>query len=224
MVLTFLHMGFLHGLLSVGTPSPQLCQDVFDYNMWQSNRSSKRLFTNLVTLTSSRVVRGTWKEVAAVVGVMVAVLLYNDGLSSLVDLYPPLASRPIISVPMYPFTLTSSFLSLLLVFRTNTAYQRWLEARMVWGSTTNTCRDLTRQLSWRTSVPASEKLRIVQRIAAFPRTLRAHCGSDMVAGQLQDELERLLEPEDVSFILGCKHRPMAVLGAHPTSAAPAAPA
>jgi len=33
-----------------------------------------------------------------------------------------------------------------------------------------------------------------------------------VAGQLQDELERLLEPEDVSFILGCKHRPMAVLG------------
>ena len=40
---------------------------------------------------------------------------------------------PVLSLPMNPFTLSSSFLGLLLVFRTNKAYQRWDEARKNWG-------------------------------------------------------------------------------------------
>jgi ion channel-forming bestrophin family protein len=37
-------------------------------------------------------------------------------------------------------------ISLLLVFRTNTAYDRWWEGRKVWGSMTNTCRNLAIKL------------------------------------------------------------------------------
>jgi putative membrane protein len=40
---------------------------------------------------------------------------------------------PVLQLPMNPFTLSSSFLGLLLVFRTNKAYQRWDEARKNWG-------------------------------------------------------------------------------------------
>ncbi len=44
------------------------------------------------------------------------------------------------------FNLTSFALSLLLVFRTNTGYSRWLEARKVWGGILNRSRDLVRQV------------------------------------------------------------------------------
>jgi ion channel-forming bestrophin family protein len=39
-------------------------------------------------------------------------------------------------------SLLGFIISLLLVFRTNTAYDRWWEGRKVWGSMTNTCRNL----------------------------------------------------------------------------------
>jgi putative membrane protein len=37
-------------------------------------------------------------------------------------------------------------ISLLLVFRTNTAYDRWWEGRKIWGGMTNTCRNLSIKL------------------------------------------------------------------------------
>lgn len=37
-------------------------------------------------------------------------------------------------------------ISLLLVFRTNTAYERWWEGRKVWGGMTNTCRNMAIKL------------------------------------------------------------------------------
>ena len=46
-----------------------------------------------------------------------------------------------------PFTIAMPALSLLLVFRTNTAYARWNEARTLWGGVVNTCRNLQRQAS-----------------------------------------------------------------------------
>ena len=36
-------------------------------------------------------------------------------------------------------------LSLLLVFRTNTSYARWLEARQAWGRIVSHCRNIMRQ-------------------------------------------------------------------------------
>ena len=44
------------------------------------------------------------------------------------------------------FNQTSFALSLLLVFRTNTSYSRWEEARKAWGSLANRARDFARQV------------------------------------------------------------------------------
>lgn len=45
-----------------------------------------------------------------------------------------------------PFNLTSFALSLLLVFRTNASYARWVDARKLWGGVVNRSRDVTRQV------------------------------------------------------------------------------
>jgi len=45
-----------------------------------------------------------------------------------------------------PFSLSSFALSLLLVFRTNSSYNRWWEARKLWGGVVNRSRDIVRQV------------------------------------------------------------------------------
>lgn len=52
---------------------------------------------------------------------------------------------PVLSLPAMFFTLSSPALSLLLVFKTNTSYQRWDEARKNWGAIVNNSRTIMRQ-------------------------------------------------------------------------------
>ena len=44
-----------------------------------------------------------------------------------------------ISIPPFAHTVLGGALSFLMVFRTNTAYSRWWEARLMWGQITVTC-------------------------------------------------------------------------------------
>jgi len=50
-----------------------------------------------------------------------------------------------ISIPMAVPTITGTVLSLLLAFRSNQAYDRWWEARTLWGAIVNDSRTLARQ-------------------------------------------------------------------------------
>ena len=43
------------------------------------------------------------------------------------------------ALPALPFSICMPALSLLLVFRTNTGYARWNEARTLWGGVINNC-------------------------------------------------------------------------------------
>jgi len=47
------------------------------------------------------------------------------------------------------FNLTAFALSLLLVFRTNSSYDRWWEGRKLWGGVVNRTRDFVRQVGGR---------------------------------------------------------------------------
>jgi predicted membrane chloride channel (bestrophin family) len=47
---------------------------------------------------------------------------------------------------MEPLTITSFALSLLLVFRTNSSYDRFVEARKLWGTLANRSCDMMRQV------------------------------------------------------------------------------
>lgn len=72
-------------------------------------------------------------------------------------------------------SLLGIILGLLLVFRTNTAYDRWWEGRRLWGQLVNSSRALARHLH--ALLPAhatARRLRYQQLIAAFPHALARH--------------------------------------------------
>jgi len=82
---------------------------------------------------------------------------------------------------MAPFTLASGSLGLLLVFRTNTAYQRWDEARKNWGKNINHTRNLNRMGNAyydRTGVSDEQRQADLERLSlctwAFVRSMKRH--------------------------------------------------
>lgn len=70
-----------------------------------------------------------------------------------------------LSFPISITTILGTALSLLLGFRTNSAYDRWWEARKSWGEIVNDSRTLVRQAMAFIEAPAEEKDALVSNIA-----------------------------------------------------------
>jgi putative membrane protein len=64
-------------------------------------------------------------------------------------------------------------ISLLLVFRTNTAYDRWWEGRKLWGSVVNDSRNLSSLLS-SLDINTSERTYYTELIIAFSKSMKEH--------------------------------------------------
>ncbi|KAL7528766.1 hypothetical protein ACHAWF_002694 [Thalassiosira exigua] len=74
-----------------------------------------------------------------------------------------------------PHSLIASSIGLLLVFRTNSAYQRFTEGRKTWEQILNICRDITRMTSvYEREVGTKRKQRIQRLLASFPYLLHHH--------------------------------------------------
>jgi putative membrane protein len=69
-------------------------------------------------------------------------------------------------------TILGFVISVLLVFRTNTAYERWWDGRKLWGQLVNTSRNIAVKVG--AFVPESEKPDLKTMIAAFPFALKNH--------------------------------------------------
>eukprot|EP00581_Thalassiosira_minuscula_P019291 CAMPEP_0183711992 /NCGR_PEP_ID=MMETSP0737-20130205/7290_1 /TAXON_ID=385413 /ORGANISM="Thalassiosira miniscula, Strain CCMP1093" /LENGTH=433 /DNA_ID=CAMNT_0025940567 /DNA_START=119 /DNA_END=1420 /DNA_ORIENTATION=+ len=134
-----------------GEGSRKYRRTVYTHDDWVKHRSSDRFAKNLGTLLNSGIYKQVGKEVFATTSVAAFVCLWN----LLVGGYQDLAGvmhDPIITadwamkvgLPLTPFTTISSSLGLLLIFRTNTSYKRWDEARKFWGLNINHTRDLNR--------------------------------------------------------------------------------
>ena len=81
-------------------------------------------------------------------------------------------------------------ISMLLVFRTNTAYDRWWEGRKLWGSLTNNSRNLALKLS--AMLPAGEKAHrhfFIKMIPSFAEALHAHLRREKTRLALFDDEE-----------------------------------
>ena len=92
-------------------------------------------------------------------------------------------------------TLLGGALSLLLVFRTNAAYNRFWEARKIWESVLNRCRDLARFIYLYQEETGAERVsRLISLLCAFPRELRAH----LVGRSLLDDLEVEKKPRPLN--------------------------
>lgn len=78
-----------------------------------------------------------------------------------------------VAVPLGPsfLSILGIILGLLLVFRTNTAYDRWWEGRRLWGQLVNVSRGLSRHL---VITPLERRARYATMLAEFPAVLANH--------------------------------------------------
>lgn len=100
-------------------------------------------------------------------------------------------------------SLLGFVISLLLVFRTNTAYDRWWEARKLWGSLVNNSRNLA--IKAKAIFPESEHLYLQTLVTNFSIALKHHLRNE-------GSLEKLKSCEgfDVKSIANKEHIPNAI--------------
>lgn len=97
-----------------------------------------------------------------------------------------------LSFPVLSSLISNIVLGLMLVFRTNTAYERFWEGRRLWGALVNTSRNLARQI-W-VAIPEEsnqihhEKTIALRSIVAFAVAVKLHLRQQPV----NEELEALL--------------------------------
>lgn len=94
------------------------------------------------------------------------------------------------------FSLLGIVLSILLAFRTTTAYDRWWEGRRMWGQLVNDCRNLA--LYIQSTVPADDHTTrhfFATRISNFCIALKEHLRS----GAKVDEMVYLSEEEKTTY-------------------------
>jgi ion channel-forming bestrophin family protein len=121
-----------------------------------------------------------------------------------------------VSLPHVPLSLFGTAIGVILGFRNNTAYQRWWEARILWGAIVNSSRSLARQtLSMIVPVddsPAEREeialtqQRIVLHQIAYVHALRCHLRgqsplSDLQAFLPEGELASLRKEKNVPLAI-----------------------
>ncbi|MCK6520785.1 hypothetical protein L6R49_05010 [Myxococcota bacterium] len=101
------------------------------------------------------------------------------------------------SLTLTPFTLVGLALSIFLGFRNNACYDRWWEARRLWGGLINTTRSLARQMLTLPKAPEAdaEALRALQErfvygVIAFAISLKLHLRAEGSFTDLQTLLPR----------------------------------
>ena len=95
-----------------------------------------------------------------------------------------------VSYPIFGNVIPSIVLGLLLVFRTNTAYERFWEGRKCWGSLVNNVRNLARQI-WvsvaeQNSEHRKQKVLALRLLVAFAVATKLHLRSEPVNSELTE--------------------------------------
>lgn len=112
-------------------------------------------------------------------------------------------------------TIPSVVLGLLLVFRTNTAYERFWEGRKIWGSLTNHIRNLSRAI-WiyvveETPYDRTNKISALNLLVAFAVATKLHLRNEQNHAELKDlmnnkKYEKLDHmnhiPLEIAFLVG----------------------
>jgi putative membrane protein len=79
-----------------------------------------------------------------------------------------------LDLPSSDTAVFGAALSILMVLRTNSAYDRWWEGRKHWGALVNTCRNLALKVEALSQADPTEKALAGRYIALFPYVLRDH--------------------------------------------------
>lgn len=116
-----------------------------------------------------------------------------------------------VSQPIFGTIIPSIVLGLLLVFRTNTAYERFWEGRRLWGNLAND----TRNLAWQIWVMMNDvepedranRIALLRLVAAFPIACKLYLRSEPV----NTELEALMSPSQYLQLKTTNNPPLAIV-------------
>ena len=108
-----------------------------------------------------------------------------------------------ITLEVAPYEIAGAALSLLLVLRTNAGYDRWWEARKLWGGIVNQSRNLAVTALANGPDDDGWRERIVRWAAAFPHVARASLRGEPPSR----EVAELLGPETAARIAAADHTP-----------------
>lgn len=118
-----------------------------------------------------------------------------------------------LAIPMTVPGLLVTVISLLLAFRANQAYDRWWEARIVWGGIVNDSRSFARQVvsfidnAYESDEKAEMETRLVNRQIAWAHSL----GRALRDRGTDKNLHKWLSADDLEFIQNFSSTPMALL-------------
>lgn len=117
---------------------------------------------------------------------MIALGAYSAGIAYLELEYLKLSQESFVKNITLMHNMLGFVISLLLVFRTNTAYDRWWEGRKMWGSLVNNSRNLSIKLA--VFLKHSEDKAIMRRlIPAYAQVLSQHLKNKDINHELFDD-------------------------------------
>jgi len=99
-----------------------------------------------------------------------------------------------VGIPILSSVVPSIVLGLLLVFRTNTAYERFWEGRKLWGGLVNSIRNLARTIficvSENSPKDREEKIKILHLLVVFAMSTKLHLRGQPIDGEIIDLVQR----------------------------------
>lgn len=121
-----------------------------------------------------------------------------------------------ISIPLGVPTILGTIISLLLAFRSNQAYDRWWEARIIWGSIVNDSRTFTRQvLSFiQPGYDSEEKTAFQQKMVNRQIAWCYSLGQSLRGLNPIDGLDRLVSKKELNFVSAHDNVPYALINLH----------
>lgn len=138
---------------------------------------------------------------------MILMAVYSYGIQYLEIEYLHLTSKSKVSNVGMIHSLLGFVLSLLLVFRTNTAYDRWWEGRKLWGKLVNDTRNFAIKINMILSDDRDSANQIARYLKYYPHFLAKHLSQESTRLALDEdysEIEKSLKnhgPTDLVILL-----------------------
>jgi putative membrane protein len=150
--------------------------------------------------------RRIWPRISRRLGVL---LLFDTAIAGLYSL----GEITWLALPGLPLAMIGGALSVFLAFRNNSSYDRWWEARILWGGLVNTARTFARQVLTLVDedhpdfLEVDSRRTLVELQTAYVHALRCHLRRQNPF----PEFERTLAPDVVQQLRGQRNIPAALL-------------
>lgn len=143
---------------------------------------------------------------------VIFILLYTTGIA----LFHEFFEFAPISIPLAVPAILGTVISLLLGFRSNQAYDRWWEARHIWGAIVNDSRTLSRQVLTYTDVlyPGDEVQRFREKMIRRQMAWCYSLGQSLRGMSPTRGLDKYISEKEMQFISHYDNVPTALLELH----------